>query len=69
MSKRLEFSEDMKSWKTIDAWIDEEYFVKWASLRQWIEEQQPYGFFRVVDDTRDVETIIIERNNKEDNLG
>jgi len=57
MSKRLEFSEDMKSWKTLGACTEEEYPEKWASLQQWIEEQQPYGFFRAVDDARDVEAI------------
>jgi hypothetical protein len=60
MNKRLEFSEDMKSWKTIGACTDEEYSVKWANLQKWIYEQQPYGFFRAVDDTRDVETIFKE---------
>jgi hypothetical protein len=60
MSKRLEFSEDMKSWRTLGAVTDEEYPEKWANLQGWIEEQQPYGFFRAMDDARTVEEIFNE---------
>jgi hypothetical protein len=60
MSKRLEFSEDMKSWRVLGACTDEEYPESWATLQKWIEEQQPYGFFRAVDDTRSVDDIINE---------
>jgi len=50
MSKRLEFSEDLKSWKVLGACEDSEFETKWAALQKWIVEQQPYGFFRAVDD-------------------
>jgi len=57
MSKRLEFSENMIDWKTLGAVSDEEYPEKWVNLQKWIGEQQSYGFFRAVDDARDVEAI------------
>jgi hypothetical protein len=58
MSKKLEYSEDMTTWKVIGACPDDEFQEKWAALQQWIEEQQPYGFFRAIDDSRSVQEII-----------
>jgi hypothetical protein len=57
MSKRLEYSEDLENWKTIGACEDSEYENAWAELQKWIEEQQPYGFFRAVSDPRSVDEI------------
>lgn len=58
MSKRLEYSEDLENWKTIGACEDSEYEEAWAALQQWIEEKQPYGFYRAVDDPRSIPDIV-----------
>lgn len=47
--KRVEFSEDMKTWKTLGEWSEEEVKEKWEKLQQWINDTQVYGFFRMVD--------------------
>jgi hypothetical protein len=64
MSKRLEFSEDLKSWKVLGACEDSEFETKWAALQKWIVEQQPYGFFKAVDDARSVDDIFAELDTK-----
>lgn len=58
MSKRIEHSEDTKTWKTFAACEDADFEEAWAGLQKWIEEQQPYGFFRAVDDPRPIKEII-----------
>jgi hypothetical protein len=63
MSKRLEFSEDSKNWRTIGACEDADYEHAWAELQKWIEEDQPYGFFRAVDDPRAINEIAASFNS------
>ena len=58
MSKILEHSNDTKIWKPIGVVEDSDFQKKWAELQQWIKEEQPYGFFRAIDDSRSVEEII-----------
>jgi hypothetical protein len=58
MSKRLEFSVDSCNWKTIGVCEDSEYEYAWAELQKWIEAEQPYGFFRAVDDPRSIVEIV-----------
>lgn len=71
MSKRIEFSEDLKTWKILGAWEDSEYEERWKKLQEWIHSVQPYGFFRAVDDPRTTKEIVEEateplRNNQDE---
>ena len=50
MSKRVEYSEDMKTWKTLGIWTEEEAKENWPQLQNWIEQTQVFGFFRMVDE-------------------
>lgn len=45
--KILEFSENMKDWEVRAIWTEEEAPAEWKKLIEWIEGDQPYGFFRM----------------------
>ena len=48
MSKHVEYSTDFKTWKVVGEWTDDEASENWKKLQQWICDEQPYGFFRLV---------------------
>jgi len=47
--KLVEFSETLSGkWEVIFVWSEEEAHQKWKKLREWIVQEQPYGFFRMI---------------------
>lgn len=57
--KLVQYSKDLKSQETIGEWSKEEAKENWPKLQEWIYNLQPYGFFRMINSTKDSQHVLL----------